>query len=176
VSKNNLGQLVRKNIQNSIEHEVPKSKKPELIRQTGTRRIKNAKWIPIDKICPDPEQPRKSFPEETLHELAQSIKEHGIRQPIVVEYVENDDCFQIVHGERRYRAAKLAVVQELPCIVQNKTARLHCFALQLVENIQREDLSPIDKARALLEYKEEFGDNSTWVDVEKTVGISQTRR
>jgi ParB family chromosome partitioning protein len=142
----------------------------------GTRRIKSAKWIPIEKIQPDPAQPRRDFNDASLAELAQSIGEYGVRQPIVVEHVEEGESFQIVSGERRYRASKSVGLVEMPCIIQEQATQVLRFAQQLVENIHREDLSPIDKARALLEYKAILGDGNPWSEVEQKVGISETRR
>ena len=75
-------------------------------RLAGTRRIKNARIIEIDKIKPDPDQPRKAFPEDSLAELASSIKEHGVLQPITVEYIESKGYYKIISGERRYQASR----------------------------------------------------------------------
>jgi ParB family chromosome partitioning protein len=143
------------------------------IRPTA-RRIKNAKWIPISQITPDPDQPRKNYNNNTLQELASSITEYGIRQPIIVE--QDQDNFRIVSGERRYRAAKIARQEEIPCIIQENTENTLRYAQQLVENLHREDFSPIDKARALIEYKQLLGKNKPWAAVEKKLGISETRR
>ena len=145
-------------------------------RLAGTRRIKNARLIEIDKIKPDPDQPRKTFPEDSLAELSSSIKEHGVMQPITVEYQEHKGYYMIISGERRYQAAKLAGLLLIPCIIHDQVNKKDRYAKQLIENLQREDLSPIDKARALLEYKERLGKQSVWQDVEKTLGISETRR
>ena len=174
MSKKNLDRLIR----NSISTDTIIQQGPEEAgdRDQGARRMKNAKWIRIEKIKPDPNQPRKTFKEESLEELSVSIREHGIRQPICVEYEEQKGWYRIVHGERRYRASKTVGLEEMPCIVQGKTEGILRFAQQLVENIHREDLSPVDKARALLELKESMGNDSTWEYVEQRVGISETRR
>ena len=141
----------------------------------GTRQIRDARLIPIDKIKPDPNQPRKTFEQNSLKELTDSIKEKGVIQPITVEYIEKRDYFKIISGERRYRASQLAGLAHMPCIVRttNENERL---ALQLIENIQREDLSPIDKARGLLELKSKLGKEATWQKIEVATGISESRR
>lgn len=174
MSKRDLSQLVRSSLLDEREQYLDDSSH-QVSWQEGTHRIKNAKWIPIKKIHPDPDQPRKSFNPESIHELADSIKEHGILQPLVVEYKSDQDAYIILHGERRYRAGRQLLLQELPCIVQEHINNDTRFAQQLVENIQREDLTPIDKARALLELKSLHKDGN-WSDVEKQVGISETRR
>jgi len=83
-----------------------------------------------------------------LNELAESIKKHGLLQPITVEYIDQDDYFKIINGERRYKAAKLAGLQELPCIIKyiDKYIRL---IHQLIENIQRQDLPPLEEAESI---------------------------
>ncbi len=131
----------------------------------GTTRLKGARKIPLNKIKPDPNQPRTTFDKESLTELANSIKQHGVLEPITVEYVQTEDYFKIISGERRYRASQLAELTHLPCIVRmtNDGERL---AIQLVENIQREDLSPVDKARGLLELKAKLGKNTQWKEIE----------
>ncbi|NMC35207.1 MAG: ParB/RepB/Spo0J family partition protein [Veillonellaceae bacterium] len=144
----------------------------------GTKRLKNAKLIPLDRIKPDPDQPRKSFDQEKLTELANSIKEHGVLQPITVEFVADDGegFYKIISGERRYQASASLGLEEIPCIVQSNVSTQKRYAQQLIENIQREDLSPIDKATAILEYREKLGPEAVWADVERTVGISEMRR
>lgn len=145
-------------------------------QREGTRRIKNARIIDIDKIKPDPDQPRKTFPQESLIELSNSIKEHGVLQPITVEYIEAEDYYKIISGERRFHASKLAGLTTMPCMVHDGVDSKDRYAKQLIENIQREDFTPIEKARALLEYRDMLGLDSTWKDVEKLVGIGETRR
>lgn len=144
----------------------------------GTKRLKNAKSIAINRIKPDPGQPRKTFDGDRLDELASSIKEQGILQPITVEYVEDGDggFYKIISGERRYQAAVRVGLKEMPCIVQSNVSQQNRYAQQLIENLQREDLSPIDKASALLEYKDRLGPEAVWEDVQRTVGISERRR
>jgi ParB family transcriptional regulator, chromosome partitioning protein len=144
----------------------------------GSRRLRNAKIIDINKIIPDSEQPRKTFNKDALNELGDSIREHGVLQPISVEFFESDDgsFYKLISGERRLQASKLVGLKEMPCIVHDHVTKEDRYARQLIENIQREDLSPIEKAIALLEYKEKLGDSAVWSDVEKLVGLSTRRR
>lgn len=102
--------------------------------------------ISLDKIIPNRFQPRKTFNEDSLRELAESIKQHGLTQPVVVVYDGGLDKYEIVVGERRFRAAKLAEFKEIDCIVHTKLDDKQMCALALIENIQREDLNPIETA------------------------------
>lgn len=107
--------------------------------------IDKIKEIEIDLICPNPNQPRKSFEKDKLDELAESIKKYGIIQPIIVK--KEDEIYTIIAGERRWRASKIAGLSNIPCIIrdiENKNAS----EIALIENIQREDLNPIDEANA----------------------------
>jgi ParB family chromosome partitioning protein len=115
------------------------------------------------------------FDEATLGELAVSIRRHGVLQPILVEYCEDGDYYRIISGERRYRAAGMAELSVIPCLVRvvEEGDRL---AQQLVENIQREDLSPVDKARGLLELRARLGAEGTWGHIEALTGLSERRR
>jgi len=148
---------------------------PEPWGADGVKRMRNAKLIPFDSIDPDPQQPRTALHDETLEELAASIQRYGLLQPISVEAVEGGR-FRLISGERRYRAAQLVGLSELPCIVQNDVAEADRYARQLIENLQREDLSPIDKARALLHYKSLLPADTVWQEVETAVGLSSRRR
>lgn len=109
--------------------------------------------VPVDAIDPNPLQPRRLFQSERLMELAQSIRTHGIVQPLVVRRV--GDRFQIVAGERRWRAAKLAEIQQVPIVVREiPDERL--LEISLIENIQREDLNPMETAHAFHRLTEEL--------------------
>ena len=105
MSKNKFEQLIADHLKDFEVADPSENSKETAPKAAATRRIKSAKWIPIDRIRPDAKQPRKHFKESSLAELAQSIKEYGIRQPIVVEKDQNRDVFRIVSGERRYRAS-----------------------------------------------------------------------
>jgi ParB family chromosome partitioning protein len=108
--------------------------------------------VPVDEIQPNPDQPRKHFDEEKLAELAASIKLHGLLQPIVVRRVEGR--FELVAGERRLRAAQLAEIDRLPALVREMEDPLE---IALIENLQREDLSPLEEAEALAQLIERHG-------------------
>ncbi|HEX9658943.1 MAG TPA: ParB/RepB/Spo0J family partition protein, partial [Rhodothermales bacterium] len=109
--------------------------------------------IPLRQIDPSPDQPRQIFRDEGIEELAQSIRVDGLIQPIVVR--PNGDRFQLIVGERRWRAAKIAGINEIPCIVQ-EFEKDRALEIALVENIQREDLNPIEVASALNRMVHEF--------------------
>src|SRR6478672_5520546 len=106
--------------------------------------------LPIDKIRTNENQPRKTFYQESLEELAASIKERGVLQPITVRPLAGKDAglYEIVMGERRYRASKLAGLTHIPAIVKNLSDE-EAQADALLENFQREDMNPIEKARAI---------------------------
>lgn len=121
-------------------------------------------WIDVDKIKPNPYQPRKEFDEARLKDLADSIGMYGVLQPLVVtrREVAKDDGgisteYELISGERRLRASKLAGIREVPAIIRSGTddGRLK-LELAIIENLQREDLNPIDRARAFKQLHEEF--------------------
>ena len=128
--------------------------------------IKTIKLIDIE---PNKTQARKKFNEESLNELAESIKTYGVIQPIIVE--EKDGYYSIIAGERRWRASKLAGLTEIPCIVRNEDEQ-RVKEISLIENIQRENLNPIEKA---LGYKELIDNyNLRQQDLADKLGISRT--
>lgn len=102
--------------------------------------------LPLELVVPDANQPRSYFDEEKIKELAESIKQHGLLQPILVIPIENGR-FQIVHGERRYRACKLLGLETIRTEIQELTDK-EILEIQIVENLQREDLNPIEEAGA----------------------------
>ncbi|OHC01033.1 MAG: hypothetical protein A3G70_08310 [Planctomycetes bacterium RIFCSPLOWO2_12_FULL_39_13] len=110
--------------------------------------------LDISKIQPNKSQPRKRFVQDRIEALMMSIKEHGVLQPIIVCPKENG--YEIIAGERRWRAAKLLGLSEIPVLIKD-TDSVQALELALVENIQREDLNPIEKAHAFLELKNNFG-------------------
>ena len=109
--------------------------------------------LDIETVVRDEEQPRKNFTKESLNELAASIKEHGVLQPIVVMKVGKN--YQIVAGERRWRASKLAGLEKIPAIVRTLNAQ-NKLELSIIENAQREDLNPIELATAYAKLKSQF--------------------
>mgnify|MGYP000973766054 CR=1 FL=1 len=129
--------------------------------------------IEVTRIVEDPEQPRKAIDDAALAGLADSIRQHGVLNPITVTPLEGVDGFRIVTGERRWRASQLAGLYDIPCIVRSeppgdisaKTTE------QLIENLQREDLAPLDKARAITALKESLG--ATNKEVAVRLGISE---
>ena len=112
------------------------------------------KMLPIDKVYPNVNQPRKLFDKEALEELAQSIRENGVLQPILVRQIGNN--YQIVSGERRFRASKLAGMKSIPAIVRCLNEEKTMLAA-LIENIQRQDLNPVEEARTLREIILNYG-------------------
>ncbi len=111
------------------------------------------KSVAIDIIVANPDQPRREFDEKALQELAVSIKEHGIIQPLVV--TPHGDKFRIVAGERRFRASKIAGIAKLPVIVRNHE-ELEQLEIALVENVQRVDLSPLEQAVSIVRLRDQF--------------------
>ena len=109
--------------------------------------------VKITKVEPNREQPRKNFDEDALQELADSIKQFGLLQPILVQ--DRKDYYEIIAGERRWRAAKLAGLKEVPVIIRNYTEQ-EIVEISLIENIQREDLNPIEEAQAYKRLLTEF--------------------
>ena len=105
--------------------------------------------IKVMEIEPNRDQPRRKFDEEALDELASSIKTYGVLQPIIVNKKEN--FYEIVAGERRWRAAKKAGLEEMPCIIKEDITDKSNKEIALIENLQRVDLNPIDKAKGLKE-------------------------
>ena len=109
--------------------------------------------VKITKVEPNRDQPRKNFDEDSLQELADSIKQFGLLQPILVQ--DRKDYYEIIAGERRWRAAKLAGLKEVPVIIKNYTDQ-EIVEISLIENIQREDLNPIEEAQAYKRLLTEF--------------------
>ncbi len=117
----------------------------EEIARGGTT-AEGVRTLPLSRLKPNPDQPRRTFSEESLAELANSLKTHGLIQPILVEE-SSDGFFLIVAGERRFRAATMAGLSEVPVIVRSYTSEKR-LEISLIENIQREDLNPVDEAEA----------------------------
>ncbi len=118
----------------------------ETVSRAATGNGPSVQKITLNKIIPNRYQPRRVFDEEKLQELAASIKEHGLTQPIVVVYDAGLDKYEIVVGERRFRASQLAGLSEIDAIVHKALSDQQMCALALIENIQREDLNPIETA------------------------------
>ena len=125
--------------------------------------------VNINKVEPNREQPRKNFDEDALLELAESIKQFGVLQPLLVQ--QKDDYYEIIAGERRWRAAKLANLKEVPVIIKKLTEQ-EVVEISLIENIQRENLNPIEEAIAYKRLLTEF--NLKQDEVAKRVSKSRT--
>lgn len=129
-------------------------------------KIQNLKIIDIE---PNKNQPRKNFNSESLDELAESIKRYGVIQPIIVS--KKGSYFEIVAGERRWRASKKAGLSEIPCIVREQDEKTN-KEIALIENIQRQDLNPIEKARGFRQLMDEYG--MTQMQLSEILGISRS--
>ncbi len=129
----------------------------------------NETIVKITKVEPNREQPRKNFDEDALLELADSIKQFGVIQPIVVQ--DRKEYYEIIAGERRWRAAKMAGLKEIPVIIKNYTEQ-EIVEISLIENIQREDLNPIEEAQAYKKLLTEF--NLKQDEVAERVSKSRT--
>ena len=168
VKRNGLGKgldslIPNKSSKPSPEKENSNSKKVEKTTSTGEILVK------INEVEPNREQPRKDFDEDALMELADSIKQFGILQPLIVQ--KKKDYYEIIAGERRWRAAKLAGVKEVPIIVKEYTNQ-EIVEISLIENIQRENLNPIEEAMAYKRLLEEF--NLKQDEVAERVSKSRT--
>ena len=126
-------------------------------------------YIELVNIEPNPSQARKKFSEESINELATSIKNYGILQPIIVE--NKGKYYQIIAGERRWRAAKIAGLDKIPCLVRNESEQT-AKEISLIENIQRENLNPIEKALGYKELIENY--NLKQAELADKLGISRT--
>jgi ParB family chromosome partitioning protein len=139
----------------------------------GVTDLPTAKEIRLERIEPDPEQPRRTFDEVKLAELTASITIEGVLQPIVVRYDEGRDTYVIVHGERRWRASRLAGLSAIPAIVREVPEGRRLIQ-QLMENIVRDDLNAVDRAVALRALKTQLQD-APWEQVAEAVGIRRSR-
>ena len=140
------------------------------INETENIDKENLKTLKITEVEPNREQPRKTFKQESLEELAESIKTYGIIQPIVVS--KRDGYYGIVAGERRWRAAKLAGLEEIPAIIRKDDDEQTNREIALIENIQREDLNPYDKALGIRSLMDKYG--MTQEEVSKKIGKSRS--
>lgn len=148
--------------------EGPKTKKGKETANESNNDADSVKYIKIHDIMPNVNQPRKTFNEEKIEELAASIKEHGIIQPIVVR--KHDKGYEIVAGERRWRAAMKAELSQIPCLIRELDDEQNML-IAIIENMQREDLNPIEEAEGLRQMTDTFG--MTQEQVSKSVGKSR---
>ncbi|APV34998.1 MULTISPECIES: ParB/RepB/Spo0J family partition protein [Acinetobacter] len=130
------------------------------------------KQVDVDLLKRGEYQPRRFIQEQDLKELAASIEKHGVMQPIVIRPIQDDQfSYEIIAGERRWRAAQLAGLKQVPAIVRDLNDQV-AIALALIENIQRQDLNPIDQALALQRFHDEFG--LSHQEIAETVGKART--
>ena len=141
-------------VKTDVEKPAPKVEIVEkIVEKVVEKVVKSEEMVRISKIEPNREQPRKNFEEDALLELADSIKQFGLIQPLIVQ--KKDDYYEIIAGERRWRAAKLAGLKEVPVIVK-EYSKQEAMEIALIENIQREDLNPIEEALAFKHLLTEF--------------------
>jgi ParB family chromosome partitioning protein len=134
---------------------------------TQDEQVSQLRELPLDQIHADPDQPRRHFDKEALQELTDSIKEHGVLQPIIV--TKEASGYQVVAGERRFRAATQAGLKQVPVIIRSLTNQ-HKLELSLIENLQRRDLNAIETATAYLKLRDQF--NLTQDEIAKRVNKS----
>lgn len=151
---------------NALFAEAPIIEEEEQILQSDNDSIQKIKLINIE---PNREQPRRTFDDESIDELAESIKRYGLIQPIVV--TKKEDYYQIVAGERRWRASKKAGLVEVPCIIREEDEKKN-KEIALIENIQRQDLNPIEKAKGFKQLMDEYG--MTQMQLSEAIGISRS--
>lgn len=135
-------------------------------------------FIEVEKIIPNPYQPRREFDQARLQDLADSIRQYGVLQPLVVSRIEepNDQGgfsvkYELIAGERRLRASKLAGLSQVPAVIRKEQDPMMKLELAIIENLQREDLNPIDRARSFLRLASEF--NLSHAEIGKKVGKSR---
>lgn len=145
--------------------EIDKPAEPATIPVAADRHL------PIDLISANPRNPRRHFAEGELDDLSQSIREHGIVQPVVVRPVENGSRYEIIAGERRWRAAQKAGLAEVPAIVRDVSDRV-ALELAIVENVQRTDLNPLEEAQGYQQLIDEHGYSQA--DLGQVIGKSRS--
>ena len=159
-----------KGLDSLIPNAVGEAKaKKETSKEKAEEKTTQETMVKITMVEPNRKQPRKNFDEDALLELSDSIKQFGVIQPIVVQ--DRKDHYEIIAGERRWRAAKLAGIKEVPVIIKNYTER-EIVEISLIENIQREDLNPIEEAQAYKRLLTEF--NLKQDEVAERVSKSRT--
>lgn len=144
---------VKKSLGKGLDSLIPAGVVDTKSNEVNTNVTSPDKYVKITKVEPNRDQPRKNFDEDALQELADSIKQFGIISPILV--VDRKDYYQIIAGERRWRAAKLAGLKEVPVIIREYTEQ-EIEEISLIENLQREDLNPIEEAQAYKRLMDKF--------------------
>ena len=173
------GEAVEEEFPKRVQEEIPEAvpekasaKIPEKITRSQTGSLQDEFLeVPIEKIATNPQQPRHDFAEDELRDLAASIKEHGVIQPLVVVKIAPEQ-YELIAGERRLKAAKIAGLKLVPVIVREGAGEREKLELALVENIQRHDLNVIEEARAFKKLTEEF--DLTQEEISEQVGKSRS--
>ena len=160
---------VKKGLGKGLDSLITNKVEKPVVTDIAIDKENGAVLVNIAKVEPNREQPRKKFDEDSLLELSESIKQFGVLQPLLVQ--ERPDYYEIIAGERRWRAAKLAGVKEVPVIIKNLTEQ-EIMEISLIENIQREDLNPIEEAQAYKRLLTEF--NLKQDEVAERVSKSRT--
>ena len=158
---------MKKGLGRGFESLIPTNLIDETFDPTAQQdeKVSRLRDIAIDKVVPDPDQPRRFFDEAALNELAESVREHGVVQPIVV--TPKGDKYLIVAGERRWRAANKAGLTEVPCIVRSMNDQ-NRLEISLIENLQRHDLNALETATAYQKLRDQF--NMTLEEIGKRLG------
>ncbi len=151
----------------NVSRETSSAKKK--ISEEKTLSEKDILFIDINKIEPNREQPRKVFDEDAIEELSESIKQYGVLQPLLVK--QKDNYYEIIAGERRWRASKKAGLKEIPVMIKDLSDK-DILKISLIENIQREDLNPIEEARAYQILQEDY--SLTHDEIAMSVSKSRT--
>jgi ParB family chromosome partitioning protein len=167
----------KKGLGKGLDSLIPANKSTETVTQKSDSKLQSStselkageQMMKINMVEPNRDQPRKKFEEDALLELADSIKQFGVLQPLIVR--KNKDYYEIIAGERRWRAAKMAGLKEIPVIIRNYTEQ-EIIEIGLIENIQRENLNPIEEAMAFKRLLEEF--NLKQDEVAERVSKSRT--
>ncbi len=143
----------KKGLGRGLNSMIPEKTEPVKTENKSEDDVSRETLIGINEIEPNKSQPRKKFDEDALHELSESIKQYGIIQPLVLQKREN--FYEIIAGERRWRAARIAGVKKVPAIIKNYSEQ-EIAEISIIENIQREDLNPIEEALAFQRLIKEF--------------------
>lgn len=139
--------------------------------QVQLERLRQSRTLPVDQLGPGPFQPRRRFDPEDLRELSESIREQGVIQPILVRRSPEGESYQIIAGERRWRAAQMAQLHEVPVLIREFDDRT-AMEIALVENVQRRDLSPLEEAEGYRRLIEEYSHSQD--DIARAVGKSRS--
>lgn len=140
--------------QEKKNHPKPEQTNAKAEKKEEEPEVGKEMFLKLSSIEPNHNQPRMEFREESLMELAESMKEYGVLQPLLVQ--KKGDFYEIIAGERRWRAAKLAGLKEVPVVIREYTKQ-QSMEIALIENVQREDLNPIEEAKAYQKLMQEFG-------------------